>query len=76
MRKNMFQQITDEQILAEMNSNQERERRSKTKSGIVVKGIHDVAVRFSANVAVRFQEMRSWGLSLEDEEFRFTGQTV
>ena len=45
--KEQVQQITDEQILAEMNSNQERERRSKTKSGIVVKGIHDVAVRFS-----------------------------
>lgn len=45
--KEHVQQITDEQILAEMNSNQERERRSKTKSGIVVKGIHDVAVRFS-----------------------------
>ena len=45
--KEHVQQITDEQILAEMNSNQERERRNKTKSGIVVKGIHDVAVRFS-----------------------------
>lgn len=45
--KEHVQQITDEQILDEVNSNQERERRSKTKSGIVVKGIHDVAVRFS-----------------------------
>ena len=36
--KEHVQQITDEQILDEVNSNQERERRSKTKSGIVVKG--------------------------------------
>ena len=45
--KEHVQQITDEQILDEVNSNQERERRSKAKGGIVVKGIHDVAVRFS-----------------------------
>ncbi|HIV34872.1 MAG TPA: bifunctional (p)ppGpp synthetase/guanosine-3',5'-bis(diphosphate) 3'-pyrophosphohydrolase [Candidatus Blautia intestinigallinarum] len=45
--KDHVQQITDEQVLEEVNSSHEWERHHKTKSGIVVKGIHDVAVRFS-----------------------------
>lgn len=39
--------VTDEQILAEAQSSKEKMRIAKSKSGITVKGIDDVAVRFS-----------------------------
>ncbi|MCI6005097.1 MAG: bifunctional (p)ppGpp synthetase/guanosine-3',5'-bis(diphosphate) 3'-pyrophosphohydrolase [Blautia sp.] len=39
--------LTDEQVLEAANENQEKLHIAKSKSGIVVKGIHDVAVRFS-----------------------------
>lgn len=39
--------LTDEQVLEAVNENQEKLHIAKSKSGIVVKGIHDVAVRFS-----------------------------
>ncbi len=45
--KDHVQKITDEQVLEEINSSHEWDRHHKAKSGIVVKGIHDVAVRFS-----------------------------
>ena len=39
--------LTDEQVLEAVAENQEKLHIAKSKSGIVVKGIHDVAVRFS-----------------------------
>ena len=39
--------LTDAQALANANANEPVRRSSKSKGGIVVKGIHDVAVRFS-----------------------------
>lgn len=45
--KENAQKITDAEVLAGVNANQGREKTSKAKGGIVVKGIHDVAVRFS-----------------------------
>lgn len=39
--------LTDEQVLEAVNENQDKIHIAKSKSGIVVKGIHDVAVRFS-----------------------------
>lgn len=39
--------LTDEQVLEAVNENQETLHIAKSKSGIVVQGIHDVAVRFS-----------------------------
>ena len=39
--------LTDEQVLVAASETQEKLHIAKSKSGIVVKGIHDVAVRFS-----------------------------
>ncbi len=39
--------LTDEQVLEAARETQEKLHVTKSKSGIVVKGIHDVAVRFS-----------------------------
>ena len=39
--------LTDEQVLEAASENQEKLHITKNKGGIVVKGIHDVAVRFS-----------------------------
>ena len=39
--------ITDEQIIASVEENQPKIRKPHSKSGITVKGIHDIAVRFS-----------------------------
>ena len=39
--------LTDEEVLQSARENQEHLRISRSKSGIVVKGIHDVAVHFS-----------------------------
>ena len=39
--------LTDEQVLEDASETQEKLHIAKSKSGIVVKGIHDVAVRFS-----------------------------
>jgi GTP pyrophosphokinase len=39
--------LTDEQVLEAVSENQEKLHITKNKGGIVVKGIHDVAVRFS-----------------------------
>ncbi len=45
-RKNK-KQITDEDILSEANSNTDKKYDSGSKGGIIVKGIHDVSVRYS-----------------------------
>ncbi len=39
--------VTDAQVMSSVSENKERVHIAKSKSGIVVKGIHDVAVRFS-----------------------------
>ncbi len=40
-------ELTDEEVLSAVGENQSRHMRAKSQGGIVVKGIHDVAVRFS-----------------------------
>ena len=45
--KDNQEQLTDEQILESASEHSERLEKLKNKGGIVVKGIHDVAVRFS-----------------------------
>lgn len=40
-------EVTDEEVLETIGDNKDKLRIAKSKSGIVVKGIHDVAVRFS-----------------------------
>lgn len=50
--------LTDEQVLEAASESQEKLHIAKSKSGIVVKGIHDVAVVFP-NAVVRSREMRS-----------------
>ena len=39
--------ITDEEVLSAFAESQGKHMKAKSQSGIVVKGIHDVAVRFS-----------------------------
>lgn len=46
-RKNKKNQITDEEILESASSGQKETSEMKHRNGIVVKGIHDVAVRFA-----------------------------
>ena len=46
-RKKNVQEVTDEDVLENVEEAKDRPRKEKSKSGIVVKGIHDVAVRFS-----------------------------
>ena len=45
--KENVQNLTDEEVMDAVAQNSEQIRLAKNKSGIVVKGIHDVAVRFS-----------------------------
>ena len=45
--KDHKENLTDEQVLEAARENQERLHITKNKGGIIVKGIHDVAVRFS-----------------------------
>ena len=45
--KENMKNLTDEQVLEAASETQEKLHIAKSKSGIVVKGIHDVAVRFS-----------------------------
>ena len=74
--KKLKREVTDTNILdgiGEMNNKAGTSNRSR--SGIVVKGIHDIAVRFSRCLA-RFLEMRSLDLLPGAEGFRFTGRTV
>ena len=46
-RKNKKNQITDEEILESASGGQKESSEMKHRNGIVVKGIHDVAVRFA-----------------------------
>ena len=46
-RKTETKEITDQNIMEAVQDNKKKVRVIKTKSGIVVKGIHDLAVRFS-----------------------------
>ncbi|MDF2821341.1 MAG: bifunctional (p)ppGpp synthetase/guanosine-3,5-bis(diphosphate) 3-pyrophosphohydrolase [Clostridiales bacterium] len=46
-KKNAIKTITDESVMESVNENKDRAHLKKSKNGIVVKGIHDVAVRFS-----------------------------
>lgn len=46
-RKTNKVKATDEEVLKNVAENKERVQIAKSKSGIIVKGIHDVAVRFS-----------------------------
>lgn len=52
-------EVTDKDILEEIvqNENKAKQNSKKNKGGIVVKGIHDVAVRFQSAV-ILFREMR------------------
>lgn len=47
MRKKIRRTITDEQVLEAAGEQQEKLHVTKNKGGIIVKGIHDVAARFS-----------------------------
>ena len=47
MIKKIKKNLTDEQVLEAARKHQEKLHVTKNKGGIVVKGIHDVAVRFS-----------------------------
>ena len=74
--KKQKKEVTDKAILdgiEEMTGKAPENK--KSKSGIVVKGIHDVAVRFRA-AAVRFQETRLLVLLPEAAEFLFIEQIV
>lgn len=53
--------LTDEQVLEAASESQEKLHIAKSKSGIVVKGVHDVAVRFS-KCCSPIPEMRLWAL--------------
>lgn len=70
--------LSNEEVLANVAENAQARQmlpRAKSKNGIVVKGIHDVAVRFP-NAVRRFPETRSSALLQEEEEFPSTGRTV
>lgn len=67
--------LTDEQVLEAAGEQQEKLHVTKNKGGIIVKGIHDVAV-VSPNAAVRFRVMRSLVLLHEDAESRSIEQIV
>ena len=55
--KDNVAKMTDEDVLEAVRENQEKAATRKEKGGIVVKGIHDVAVRFS-NAAAQFLATR------------------
>ena len=46
-KKEHTKKLTDSQVLEAISENKDRPKQIKSKSGITVKGIHDVAVRFS-----------------------------
>ncbi len=70
--------MTNEEVLAsiaENNANQAKQMHPHSKNGIVVKGIHDVAVRFSKCCSpVPGDEIV--GFVTRGRGFRFTGRTV
>ena len=76
--KKLKKEVTDTTILDNMASDGNKVpviAAGKSKSGIVVKGIHDLAVRFRS-VAARFRAMRSSDLSQGDAVSRSTGRTA
>ncbi|MGN0141256.1 MAG: RelA/SpoT family protein [Roseburia sp.] len=46
-KKDHIAQITDEEIMATLSENKEKPGEKRSKSGIIVKGLYDVAVHFS-----------------------------
>ena len=69
-------EITDETILERISeANSQKVHIAKSKSGIVVKGINDMAVRFS-KCCNPVPETRSSDLSREDGECQSIGRTV
>lgn len=76
--KKLKKEVTDTTILDNMASDGNKVpviAAGKSKSGIVVKGIHDLAVRFRS-AAARFRAMRSSDLSQGDAVSRSTGRTA
>ena len=74
--KKLKKEVTDTTILDNMASDGNKVpviAAGKSKSGIVVKGIHDLAVRFRS-AAARFRAMRSSDLSQGDAVSRSTGR--
>ena len=67
--------LTDEQVLEAASETQEKLHIAKSKSGIVVRGIHDVAVRFS-NAVIRFPVMRLLDMLQEAVVLPFIELTV
>ena len=67
--------VTDQQIMEEVQNSREKVRIAKSRSGITVKGIDDVAVRFS-KCCSPVPEMRLWDLSPGAGAFPFTGRTA
>ena len=70
-------EITDKQVLDSIvaSESKEKEKEKKGKGGIVVKGIHDVAV-VSLSAVIQCQVMRLLDLLQEEEEYQFTEQIV
>ena len=66
-------EITDKQVLDSIvaSESKDKEKEKKGKGGIVVKGIHDVAVRFSKCLVMRLLDLLQ-----EEEEYQFTEQIV
>ena len=70
-------EVTDKDVLEEIVAAESKEKSKKKegKGGIVVKGIHDVAVRFQSAV-IRYLVMRLSDSLHEEEVYQFTEQTV
>lgn len=74
--KDHKQELTDEIVLEKVaEAAKNKVHIAKSKSGIVVKGIDDVAVRFS-RCCIQYREMRLSDLLQEEEDFRFTARIV
>ena len=73
-KKNPAAVLTDEKVLEDAASKAKKPA-AKGKGGIVVKGVHDLAVRFS-RCCSPVPAMRSWALSPGDGAFPSTGQTA
>ena len=73
-KKKQKKELTDAQVLQAVENagttvtaaGKDKNKRTQNKSGIIVKGIDDVAVGLQ-NVAARYQGMRLWDLSPEEE---------
>lgn len=67
--------MTEDELLEQLNQSAELSRKNKSKGGITVKGIDDVAVHFS-KCCSPFREMRLSDLLPEDAAFLFIVLTV